>query len=419
MNPKGSLVRSARGGGPLDQMRMRVANTGLILRHLRTHGGRSRARLAAETGLSRATMSSVISELVERGLVREGEVKREGSVGRPGLTVSLAEGRVGAVGVEIAVDYLALTVVDLTGQVLRESLDPVAFDTMDPEAVMDLVATRLRTTLDWMAEQGLITTSITVSPPGVIDYATGSVRFSPNLGWRGVPLVPGLAERLGASAPPIHLENDAKLAALAEYVHHAPQGVEDLLYLTGDIGVGAGIISSGQLVRGWKGFSGEVGHLPLDPEGRSCKCGRTGCWETVVGLAALLRLCAPEEGDLLDASRPLEERLTVIAQRAAEGDERTLAALTRITERLADGLSILNDVLNPEVIVLGGYFAFFGDHILEPLAAELERRRMKDGGSVTLAITRLGMSSAARGGALMALDDVFNDPTLVPVRPKG
>ncbi|MEL4506114.1 ROK family transcriptional regulator [Luteococcus sp. H138] len=395
---------------------MRAANLGLILRHLRTHGGRSRARLAAETGLSRATMSSVIGELVDRGLVREGELKREGTVGRPGTTVALDGSHVGAIGVEISVDYLALTTVNLAGEVIAENLLPVAADELDPDEVLDLVASQLGEALARMRGLGMLPVAITVSPPGVIEYDTGAVRFSPNLGWRDVPLVPGLRDRLGEGAPTIHLENDAKLAALAEYAGYASDGVEDLLYLTGDIGVGAGIISGGELVRGWKGFSGEVGHLPLDPQGRPCKCGRNGCWEQIVGLGALLRLCAPGGGDLFDANRPLEERLTLIAQRAASGDPITLDALARITQDLARGLSILNDVLNPRVIVLGGWFTFFGGFILEPLAEELERRRMKNGGRVQLALTRLGMNSAAHGGALMALDDVFNDPTLAPIR---
>lgn len=406
-------MNARRTRGPLDQTLMRAANMGLILRHLRTHGARSRARLAQETGLSRATLSSVIAELVERGLVREGELKREGTVGRPGMSVDLDSSRIRAIGVEIAFDYVATTTVDLAGEVTDETMLPLAADELPADDVLDMVARVLRETLTAMHEQDLKPVAITVSPPGVIDYETGTVRFAPNLGWRDVALVSGLQDRLGPLAPTLHLENDARLAALAEHVGFASEGVDDLLYLTGDIGVGAGIIAAGNLVRGWEGFSGEVGHLPLDPEGRPCKCGRTGCWETGVGLGALLRLCG--DADLADASRPLEERLTTIAERAAAGDPTIVDALARITTNLANGLSLLNDVLNPRVIVLGGYFAHFGDQILPSLSEELERRRMQDGGRVKVVLTRLGMNSAARGGALMALDGVFNDPTIFPV----
>lgn len=405
--------RPSAAAGRVDQAQMRAANMALILRHLRAHGGRSRARLAAETGLSKATMSSLISDLAERGLVREGQLHRAGTVGRPGLTVELDGRRVCGLGIEINVDYVALAAVDLSGTVIRESSTPVDVPRLPVDAVLDRVATLVNRMLDSIREAGLIVAGLTVSPPGVIDYAAGSVRFAPNLGWRNVPIVAELADRIGPDVPPIHLENDAKLGAVAEYAAWAPEGVSDLLYLSGDVGVGAGIIAEGRLIRGWSGFSGEVGHLPLDPEGRQCGCGRTGCWETIVGLSALLRLAAPEDDEVQDPTRPLEDRLHTLHTRADAGDERTLAALRQITDDLARGLSVLVDVLNPEVIVLGGYFAFFGDYLLEPLGAALAERRMDEGSGARLVVSRLGISSTARGGAIVALEDVFDNPTLI------
>ncbi|MDN5771958.1 MAG: ROK family protein, partial [Microlunatus sp.] len=253
--------RTLPRSGRVDQAQMRAANMGLILRHLRTHGGRSRARLAAETGLSKATMSSLIGDLADRGLVREGALDRDGSVGRPGLTVTLDGRRVCGIGVELNVDYIALTAVDLTGAVIRESTTPIAVRGAPVDEVLDRVAAMATRALASVREAGLSVVALTVAPPGVIDYDAGEVRFAPNLGWRGVSIVAELISRLGPETPPIHLENDAKLAALAEYSGYAPEGILDLLYLTGDVGVGAGIIAGGELIRGWSGFSGEVGHL--------------------------------------------------------------------------------------------------------------------------------------------------------------
>lgn len=409
-----AAVFSSAPSGRVDQAQMRAANMGLILRHLRTHGGRSRARLAAETGLSKATMSALIGELTDRGLVREGALDRDGTVGRPGLNVAIDGRRVGGLGVEVNVDYLALTAVDLTGTVIRETTMPVAVAGLGVAAVLDRIGAAANRILDSLREAGLTVVSVTVAAPGVIDYERGSVRFAPNLGWRDVSLVAELSRRLGRDAPPVHLENDAKLAAVAEYAAYASDGVQDLLYLTGDVGVGAGIIAGGRLVRGWSGFSGEVGHLPLDPGGRLCNCGRTGCWETMIGLAALCRLAAPDDDEISDQNRPLEDRLQLIRDRADRGDQRTLDALATITAGLVSGLSILVDVLNPCVVVLGGYFAYLGDYILAPLARALDRRRMDEGSSVRLVVGRLGISSASRGGALAALEAVFDDPTVVP-----
>lgn len=404
---------SILGSGRIGQAQMRSAHLGLILRQLRANGGRSRARLAAETGLSKATMTSLIQELADRGMVTESTPDRDGSVGRPGLIVNLDGRRVAAIGVEINVDYLAVTAVDLTGAVIRENTAPIAAASLSVPAVLDRIAIAVRRVLDSVRDAGLIVVGLTVSPPGVIDYDTGTVRFAANLGWRNVPLVAELAGRLGPDAPVIHLENDAKLAAVAEYANHASRGIQDLLFLTSDVGVGAGIIAGGQLVRGWSGFSGEVGHLPLDPQNRPCNCGRRGCWEKAVGLEALLELAADPSDPVHDLSLPLEDRLAELHRRAADGDERTLSALARIIVDLADGLSILVDVLNPQLVVLGGYYAHFGDHLLEPLAARLAARRMDEGSRVELAVSRLGVNAAAQGGALSGLERVFADPTIV------
>lgn len=392
---------------------MRSTNLGVLLRHLYDHGGRSRARLAEETGLSKASVSILVAELVDRGLVREGRLDRDGSVGRPGITVDLDGGRVAGLGVEINVDYIALTAIDLQGTVLREAVYPLDVARFDPASIIDKVAGAARRILRSLAATGHQVMGLTVSPPGVIDYEAGQVRFAPNIGWRGIHLVAELADRLGPDAPAIGLENDAKLGALAEYSQYASEGVRDLLYLTGEVGVGAGIISGGRLVRGWSGFSGEVGHLPLDPEGHPCNCGRTGCWETVVGLAALLRSAAPADDPANDASLPIEDRLTLLQERARTGDARTLGALEAICGHLATGLSILVDVLNPRVIVLGGYYAYFGDFLLGRLDAALAARRMDAGSQARLATSRFGFMSAARGGAVLALERVFDDPTLV------
>lgn len=407
--------RTTSGTGRIDQAQMRATHLGLILRHLRDHGGRSRARLASETGLSKATMTSLIQELVDRGLVSEGSLDRDGTVGRPGLTISLDGRRVGAIGVEINVDYLAVTAVDLTGAVIRESNAPIAADTLSVEAVIDRIASAVSRVIESLKDAGMTLVALIVAPPGVIDYETGMVRFAPNMGWRDVPLTAELSKRLGPDSPPIHLENDAKLAAVAEFTNYAAKGVQDLLYLTGDVGVGAGIIAGGQLLRGWSGFSGEIGHLPLDPKGRPCSCGRSGCWEKAVGLGAFLDLISDGADQARDVNLPLEDRMLEVRRRAEAGDSRILTALDEICAGLAQGLSLLVDVLNPEQIVIGGYFAYFGDYLLEPLAEALAKRRMDQGSRVELAMSTLGTNAAAHGGALAGLEEVFTDPTIVPL----
>lgn len=235
--------------------------------------------------------------------------------------------------------------------------------TAGPDAVLDSAAGLVREALAALDAAGIATAGVTVAAPGVVDIGTGTVVYAANIGWHGVGAVSGIRSRLGRGAPPLRLENDAKLGAVAEYLEASAAGIHDLIYVTGETGVGGGIISGGRLHRGASGFAGEIGHMPLDPGGALCACGRRGCWETMVGLTALLRLAAAPGDPVHDPSLDLEARLRDLQGRAAAGDTRTLEALDRIADGLGLGLALLVDVLNPRAVVLGGYFTYFGAHL--------------------------------------------------------
>jgi predicted NBD/HSP70 family sugar kinase len=181
------------------------------------------------------------------------------------------------------------------------------------------------------------------------------------------------------------------------------------------VGVGGGVIVAGQLLRGAGGLSGEVGHTPLgDPE-LICGCGRRGCWETVVGLAALLREASDPDDPVRDTSRDLETRLAELRCRAQAGDARTLAALTRIGTSLGIGAANLINLFNPEVIVLGGYFAALGPWLTGPLAEELGARVFApEIAGARVVLSTLGFSAAVLGGAHVVLESVVDDPTCIP-----
>jgi len=406
-------ARHRAPGGRSDQASMRRSNMGLLLRHLKDHAGQSRARVAAETGLSKATTSSLIGDLVERGLVTEGELHRAGSVGRPGLALHLDGRHLCGVGLEINVDYLSVNALDLTGTVLHEATRPIDAAALSVDEVLAEVADLLRSTMRSVRGRGVRTVAIAIAAPGSIDVDTGQVQFAPNVGWRDVPLVKGVGRRLGRTAPPILLENDAKLGAVAEYAAVSHSGVRDLLYVTGDVGVGGGIITDGRLLRGFSGFAGEIGHLPLGPQGHPCACGRSGCWETMVGLTAFLRLVADQGDPVRDTGRPLEDRLAEISTRADHGDDRVLAGIDAIAEGLGVGVSLLVDILNPRLVILGGYFAYLAERLVGPVSAHLAARRMSPESECVVTGSTLGLTSAARGAAHLALETVFRDPVNV------
>lgn len=401
-----------------DQAALRRAHLGLVLRSLRDHGPRSRAQLSADLGLTRATASSLVAELAERGLVRAGAQQR-GAVGRPGTDVQLDGHRVCGVGAEINVDHVATMAVDLAGEVVVESRRGLDTRGLRPDEVLDELAGLLLATLADVAARGAGAAAVTIGVAGLVDAATDTVTFAPNLSWRDLPVAALLRERLGghlAATVQVHLDNEANLAAIAEIDPAVPDRA-DMLVLFGEVGVGGGVVANGRLLRGRHGYAGEFGHMIVEPQGRRCGCGRVGCWETLIGLRALLDAATDPDDPVRDPSLTLEDRLAMLEERAVRGDTRTLAALHQVGGWLGTGAAALANALNPGVVVLSGYYATLGRWLLpaveEQLAAGVLAPRA---GGTRIALSTLGSTAAVRGAALVSLESVFTDPTGVPRR---
>jgi predicted NBD/HSP70 family sugar kinase len=422
---------SDRSAAPADQVSLRRHNLAVVLRSLRDAGPRSRARIATDTGLSKATVSSLVAELADLELVRAGEVERVGGIGRPGQAVEL-HGRVCGLGAEVNVDYLAVLVLDMRGDQVLYSRIPFDVPTAGVQRTLDELAGSIEAAIVEARDQGHDVAGITVAVPGLVATGPGVLRYGPSIGWREVRVADELATRLArteisastrtravgrgpsAGGVTIRVDNNANLCALAEYVMGASAGTSDLVCLTGEIGVGAGVISDGRLLRGADGYGGEVGHMPIAEPLHLCACGRRGCWETAVGLAALLRDATDQGDPVTDPSVDLDVRLAEIRRRAQLGDGRTLRGLEAIATSLGLGAAILVNVFNPRVVVLGGYFAVLGDFLLGAMDSELDKRVVapgRDGCSVEL--STLGFTAAVRGGAHVAVEAVLADPTAV------
>jgi predicted NBD/HSP70 family sugar kinase len=412
------MVRARRptAVGPGDQTSLRRANLSRVLVFLREHGPRSRAAVATGTGLHKATVSTLVDELLIRRLVRETGIEHSGVVGRPGRMVAVDGSGVGGLGVAINVDHLAVHATDLAGRPLVERR--VGFDAVaaGPRRCLARLGEVTLEALGEMALRGASPIGVAVAVPGLVDVATGTVVTAADLGWRDLPLAARLAEAVGGATIPILVDNDANLAALAEHGAGVAAGTADLVHLTGAVGVGGGIITGGRLLRGADGFSGEVGHLPVDPGGRRCGCGRTGCWETKVGLTELVRTATPDQAHGLDDGpvRDPGRHLVEVRRRLLAGDRRALAAVAEIGRWLGVGGAILVNLVNPRVIVLGGYFATLADRLIPAAGAELGRLVVAGAAArCHFVASDLGPTAAARGAAGVVIDRVVADPTTV------
>ena len=244
--------------------------------------------------------------------------------------------------------------------------------------------------------------------PGVVRRADGLVHFAPNLGWRDVPLGRLVAERLHSSLP-ILIANDADLGALAEHTWGAGIGVDHLIFLSGDVGVGGGLIIDGRPLVGAAGCAGEVGHVQVNPEGVLCRCGAIGCWETEIGGPALLR----RTGRVDKSYRP--EAVTRLLRLASSGDRQALAAVEDFGRWLGVGISGLVNAFNPQRVVLGGFLGTMWPLVERVVDEELFVRVMAPSLEAVEILPAQLADAPLLGAAELALTRVLDEPTLVPI----
>lgn len=409
-----SLFPSSRAASsPADQTTVRRANLSAVLRHVSSSGPCSRAQVAAETGLTRGTVSSLVGELIALELVREtGEATEPRGVGRPGVALELADVVVG-VGLEVNVDYLAVSVEDLRGAVRHERRSYHDNRASAPGAVLDRLGDAARAALDAAARSGLRPIGVSVAVPGLVEEASGTVVFAPNLGWSDLPVAAELEARLGV---PVHVENEANLAALAEHWTGAAVGIDDFVCVFGEVGVGGGVVLGGRLFRGSHGFGGEFGHVSVDPQGRPCACGSRGCVETVAGEEAIAR--AAGVAPATSRSRGLTDELV---RRAESGEQNVIDALADAGRWLGIALASTFNVLDVRAVVLGGCFGPLSPWLADDVRRTLDERSLAArSGSYEVLPSAFGDGAAVRGAAALSLRRVLDHPwTVASVQSTG
>lgn len=381
---------------------VRRANLSAIVRCLHEQGHQSRSDLVAHTGLTRSAIRDLVGELVGSGLATEDRDVHLGRPGRPSPEVSLVPEAATAIALFLGVDTVSAAEVGLGGQVLglRRMERPRAHLSVD-EIVNDLA--HLIEALPGGGPDPERLAGVGVAVAGVVRRDDGLVETAPNLGWTSVPLGSLLASRLNLDVP-VLVANEADLGVLAEHRRGAAVGIDDALYVHGEVGVGGGFIVGGRPLAGAAGYAGEIGHMPVVPDGHPCHCGSAGCWETEIGTHALLRRAGLPE----DAGQDAVDRLF---QAADGGDPVALAAIDATARPLGIGLAGLVNVFNPRVVILGGLCGRLHAYARDTIWEELERRSLPAPRSMVRVVpSLLGVDAPLLGAAELALEPVLADP---------
>jgi len=373
---------------PGSQASLREANRERVLGVVREHGPLTQVEIAAASGLSAATVSNMVRELDRAGAVG---LSRSIRNGRRAVLVSLASGRGLLAGVAFGERDVRVAIASESHEILGQQYMPLQADHVADDGMER--ATRLLADLAENVGRGLEDIeAVGFGLPAPVDSVTGQAGSDAVLpGWRGVNVAEAMGGYLNAL---VALDNTANLAALGELRNGALRGVRHGCYIKFSYGVGAGIVVGGEVFRGSAGTAGEIGHLTIDENGPICRCGNRGCLDTFVGSRALISSLAASHGPL---------RLRDIVNRALTGDLGCRRVIEDAGRRVGVAVAGLVNLINPEVIVVGGRMAEAGDLVMHPLREALDRCAIPSAAAtVELRLSELGDEADVIGAIALA-----------------
>ena len=395
-----------------DNRAIREVNRSIIIDLVRRGGRISRTELARRSKLTKPTVSTIIFELLDEGMVREvgfGESVAGG--GRPARLLEFNDAHSAYLGIHFGVRATTVAVADARGTIRlvrsRPSVHGEPAQTM--RSIRPLVAEALQAAK--VPRTRVEGAGATV--PGLVDHASGVCVLAPNLGWTNFPLRDALTEELHT---PVVVNNHTQAAAVAEGRLGAARAARSFVWVYVGSGVGSGVVIDGRLFYGQSGFSGEIGHCPVVEDGPLCACGRRGCLEAVASSMAIGRsveeAIARKEPTSLEPSEGGGIDAAALAAAAGAGDALALRILAQTGEHLGRGISFLLNVLNPEMIVLGGSVAAAGEPLLREVRSAVARHALLPHG-VAIVPSALGDKAELIGAVLLAMERTVRSVRIV------
>ena len=347
----------------------------------------SRADIANVTGLNKTTVSSLVTELLEDELIYESGPGTS-SGGRRPVILHFNRNTGYAIGVDIGVNYVLAVLTDLKGKIIVEKSQNV--NRTSYSSIISTVQTMIQSLMDEMPNSRYGIVGIGAGVPGIVNKE-GSVLLAPNLGWTNIQLKEDLDRIFNV---PIIIENEANAGAVGEQQFGAGQDYQNILYVSAGIGIGVGIILNKELYQGKSGFSGEMGHMIIELNGKRCNCGSRGCWEAYASENALLEMA----GENIDS-------LESLIKLAKNGDKSAIELFDKIGQYLGFGINNIINTFNPDQVIIGNRLASIREWIEEPILKTIENHTLAyHQKEMHLEFSKLGKYSTALGVSAFVVD---------------
>ncbi len=405
-----------------DQLFVREINLSSVLRLIHQRAPISRTQIAISGGLNKSTVSSLVDELITRGLVHETGINSVGA-GRPATWLEIDPKAGMIIGVQLGVDFVSVAVTDLLGKILwkrKEDTNPAE----DQNKMLDQTLRIVEEAMTVNKNEVSRFLGLGLSTPGSVDLNEGTLIFAPNLHWQNVPFKRIFSEYTKLDT---FVENDANAAAVAEHLFGSARESGDFIFIFAGVGIGSGLFLDGHLYRGKNGFAGEIGHSPImaEPTQTICHCGNRGCWETYANQSSIIQHVQTrlEKGHNRIIPKLMSENgarlsISLIKQAADMGDADAIESLAEASHAMGKGFAGLINILNPEKIILGGPLSIVGEYLIPGINETIMQHSFipKIDRKVEVQLSAFGPDASLIGAIAIVVDDVLSRPMSIQRR---
>ena len=388
-----------------DQNLVKQINKSVVFHTIKNKGPISRAQVSKETGLNKATVSTMVSELLKESFVSEiGSGQSSG--GRKPVMLYFNHHAGYSIGIDVGVNYLSGILTDLSGNIVEKNTSRLKTTRLENVINQMIAVTNTLMQKAPKSPYGII--GIGIGVPGLVD-SKGQILFAPNLKWSNVNLKQRMEDQFQI---PVKVENEANAGAHGEQLYGVGKSIANSVYISIGIGIGTGILINHQLYRGFTGIAGEMGHMSIDFHGRKCSCGNRGCWELYASESALLKAALKQ--NIFDENQ--EADLEFLFKEAQKGNVQVIQLLNTLGEYIGIGLTSVMNTFSPEAMIIGNRIARFEPWIKNPIERVLEERLSNNHPFQTrIRFSKLKDDSTALGAASFAISDFFSNQKITEI----